>query len=159
LGCQERKQIDVIATRRSIATTTLERSSQSDLIALRSSSNPFESIEYDPAKDSSPRESIPAAEKKSLDTSIPTKRLYILSSPSEMRQDMPPNQTSTVTRVLGPNQLIRAMGSREHTEVRALGPERSTSSCLSLSLIYSLYNTTTGRRKKVFVNTIFLNLG
>jgi len=65
-----------------------------------------------------------------------------------MKQDMPPNQTSTVTRVLSPNQLIRAMGGREHTEVRALGPGRSSSSCLSLSLFYSLYNIIAGRRKK-----------
>jgi len=61
---------------------------------------------------------------------------------------MPPNQTSIVTRVLGPNQLIRATGGREHTEVRALDPGRSSFSCLSLSLVYSLYNTITGRRKK-----------
>jgi hypothetical protein len=83
-----------------------------------------------------------------LDTSIPTKRLYILAPPSEIKQDMPPNQTSIVTRVLGPNQLIRATGGREHTEVRALDPGRSSFSCLSLSLVYSLYNTITGRRKK-----------
>jgi hypothetical protein len=79
---------------------TLETSLQLNLIVLRSPSNPLESIEYDPLKHSSPPESIPAIEKKSLDTSMPTNRQYILSSPSEMRQDMPPNQTSTVTRVL-----------------------------------------------------------
>ncbi|MGA2518140.1 MAG: hypothetical protein ABSG44_16515, partial [Thermodesulfobacteriota bacterium] len=43
----------------------------------------------------------------------------------------------------------RATGGREHTEVRALDPGRSSFSCLSLSLVYSLYNTITGRRKKV----------
>jgi hypothetical protein len=54
-----------------------------------------------------------------------------------------------VTRVLGPNQLIRVWAGREHTEVRALDPGRSSFSCLSpLSLIYSLYNTITGRRKE-----------
>ncbi|MGA2519131.1 MAG: hypothetical protein ABSG44_21640, partial [Thermodesulfobacteriota bacterium] len=37
-------------------------------------------------------------------------------------------------------------GGREHTEVRALDPGRSSFSCLSLSLVYSLYNTITGRR-------------
>lgn len=46
------------------------------------------------------------------------------------------------------NQLIRATGDREHTEVRVLDPRRSSFSCLSLSLIYSLYNTMTGRRKE-----------
>ena len=45
-------------------------------------------------------ELIPAVAKKSLDTSIPTKRLGILAPPSEIKQDIPPNQTSTVTRVL-----------------------------------------------------------
>jgi hypothetical protein len=40
------------------------------------------------------------------------------------------------------------MGGREYTEVRALDPGRSTFSCLALSLIYSLYNTITGRRKE-----------
>jgi len=65
-----------------------------------------------------------------------------------MRQDTPPNQTSTVTRVHRPNQLIRAMGGREHTEVRALDPGRSSFSCLSLSLVYILYNTIVGRRKE-----------
>jgi hypothetical protein len=93
-------------------------------MVLKSPSNPFESIEYDPMKNSFTPESIPAAEKKSLDTSTPTKRLHILSSPSEMRQDMPPNQTSIVTRVLGPNQLIRVTGGREHTVLRALTPRK-----------------------------------
>jgi hypothetical protein len=51
-------------------------------------------------KKSFPSELIPAVAKKSLETSIPTKRLYILAPPSEIKQDMPPNQTSTVTRVL-----------------------------------------------------------
>jgi len=32
--------------------------------------------------------------------------------------------------------------------VRALDPGRSSFSCLSLSFVYSLYNTITGRRKK-----------
>jgi hypothetical protein len=79
---------------------TFERSSQWDVIVLRSSPNPWESIEWDLEKDSFPSELIPAVAKKSLETSIPTKRLYILAPPSEIKQDMPPNQTSTVTRVL-----------------------------------------------------------
>jgi len=40
------------------------------------------------------------------------------------------------------------MGGREHTEVRALDPGRSTFSCLALSLVYFLYKTITGRRKE-----------
>jgi hypothetical protein len=79
---------------------TFERSSQWDVIVLRSSPNPWESIEWDLEKDSFPSELIPAVAKKSLETSIPTKRLYILAPPSEIKQDMLPYQTSTVTRVL-----------------------------------------------------------
>ena len=45
-------------------------------------------------------------------------------------------------------QLIRATGGREHTVVRALDPGRSSFSCLSLSLVYSVYNIITARRKE-----------
>jgi hypothetical protein len=37
---------------------------------------------------------------------------------------MPPHQTSIVTRVRGPNQLIRAVGGREHTVLRVLRPRK-----------------------------------
>ena len=55
---------------------------------------------------------------------MPTQKQYIPPSLSEMRQEMLPNQTSIMTRVHSPNQLIRAMEGREHTVVRVLRPRK-----------------------------------
>jgi hypothetical protein len=51
---------------------------------------------------------------------MPTQRRYIPPPPSEVRQEMLPNQTSIMTRVHRSNQLIRAMEGREHTVVKVL---------------------------------------
>ena len=55
---------------------------------------------------------------------MPTQRRYIPPPPSEMRQEMLPNQTSIMTRVHSLNQLIRAMEGREHTVVKVLIPSK-----------------------------------
>jgi len=59
---------------------------------------------------------------------------------------MPPHQTSTVTRVLGPNQLIRASGGREHTVLRVLRPRKKF--VLLPFSFWILYNTINSRRKE-----------
>jgi hypothetical protein len=135
---------------------TFERSSHWDMIVLRSSPNPCESIEWDLVKDSFPSELIPAVAKKSLETSIPTKRLYILAPPSEIKQDMPPNQTSTVTRVLfDPINLsgLREAGNTLKSGLLTQEGVRSPAFLISDSLISQLI--VGGRNKRNFHLPIF----
>jgi len=142
LGCKRKKDIGAIASVDSIARMTFETSSPRDAIALGSSLNPSKFMELNLGKYSFHLDPILGEEKKSFDTSIPRKRLYIPPPLSEIRHAAPPNQTSTVTRIHRPNQRIRATAGREHTGVRALAPGRSSFSCLSLFL--TLYKTITG---------------
>jgi hypothetical protein len=65
---------------------------------------------------------------------MPTQRRYIPPPPSEVRQEMLPNQTSIITRVHRSNQLIRAMEGREHTVVKVLRPRKKSLPDLPLSV-------------------------
>jgi hypothetical protein len=55
---------------------------------------------------------------------MPTQRRYIPPPPSEVREEMLPNQTSIMAKVHRSNQLIRAMEGREHTVVKVLRPRK-----------------------------------
>ena len=130
------------------------------------SSKPFLSIEADRLKSLSPWLGIQHASNVSLETSIPRNHLNrCLASIS-----IPPSHLGMVKAGIASRPTLHrdkdsmiqstyyGLGGRGHTEVRVLDPGRSSFSCLSLSFVYSLYNTITGRRKEVAENyLIFLD--